>query len=44
MYIVSTPYSLFLWYGSQIEAQRKSGALYILKSFIQTHLHELLDY
>lgn len=43
-YILYTPYTLFLWHGSDIDIERKKGSIYILKSFLNSKLNEQINY
>jgi len=44
MYLISTNLELFLWIGHEVESQRQKGALYILKSFLNTYVYEYVTY
>jgi|LauGreDrversion4_2_1035121.scaffolds.fasta_scaffold174244_5 hypothetical protein len=44
LYVVYSPYCLYLWLGSQVDLSRRKGALHILKSFLNARLYEQINY
>jgi hypothetical protein len=40
MYLVSTPFTIYLWMGSSLNIQKQKGAIYILKVFITNQMAE----
>ena len=44
MYIISTPITLYLWLGKELEQQKVLGSLRILNAFTQGIIGEKLEY
>ena len=44
MYIISTPITLFLWLGKELDQSKKLGSLRIMKAFTQGMLNENLEF
>lgn len=42
MYLVSTPFTIYLWLGSNLNIQKQKGAIHILKVFITNQMGESL--
>lgn len=43
-YVIYSPFCLFLWHGSGVELSRRRGSLHVLKSFLNSKLHEQVNY
>ena len=44
MYIISTPITIYLWLGKELEQNKILGSLRVLKAFTQGMLSEKLEY
>ena len=44
IYVVYSPYCLYLWVGAQVDVSRRKGGLHILKTFLNARLFEQINY
>lgn len=44
MYLMSTPYSLYLWIGKNVNAEQKRGTIHLLQVFMRDKMEESTDY